>query len=356
MKQVRIGVIGAGLIGRKHIEVLRSGSADYTLGGVADPSVSAMEEAGKLGYPCYAGIEELLDKGNLDGVIIATPNQMHVPAGLACIARKLPILIEKPVSDSISEALKLIEAAEAANIPTLTGHHRRHNPIIRRASEIVQSGAIGRIVAANSLWLTHKPKGYHDLAWRREPGGGVVLINAIHEIDLLRALCGDVDTVQAADSNAIRDFAVEDTAAALLRFKNGAIGTLILSDTTSSPWFWEAGSGENPFYPQASQDCILLAGTRGSLALPSLDLRWHEPGQESWGIPLTQQRQHIIPADPYFEQMRNFAGVIRGTEIPVISGREGTKTLATTLAITMAAKSGAPVKIDALMANPNSYA
>ena len=349
MKQVRIGVIGAGLIGRKHIEVLRSGSPDYALGGIADPAPAARQEAAKLGYACYEAIEELLDKANLDGAIVAVPNQMHVQAGLACIARKLPVLVEKPVADTLAEALKLIEAGEAAGVAILTGHHRRHNPILQRAAEIVQAGQLGRIVAATSIWLAHKPRGYHDLAWRREPGGGPVLINAIHDIDTLRMLCGDVETVQAADSNAVRGFAVEDTAAAILRFKSGAIGTLIVSDTASSPWSWETTSGENPFYPKTPQDCILLAGTRGSLAIPSLDLRWHDTGSESWGIALTQQRAHITPADPYYGQMRNFAAVIRGVERPVVSGREGAKTLATTLAITMAARSGAPVRIDDMM-------
>ncbi len=349
MEPVRIAVIGAGLIGRKHIEVLRSHNPAYTLAGVADPSPAAKAEADRLGYPCFAAIEEMLDKAKPDGAIIAVPNQMHVAAGLSCIARKIPIIIEKPVADTVDEALKLIEAAESAGVATLTGHHRRHNPIMQKAAEIVREGGIGRVVAATSIWLSHKPKDYHDLAWRREPGGGPILINAIHEIDCLRMLCGDIDTVQASTSNEVRNFAVEDTAAAVIRFKSGALGTLLISDTASSPWSWEVSSGENSFYPQTSEDCILLAGTRGSLAVPSLDLRWHETGRESWGVPLTQARAHIKPADPYYEQMRNFAGVIRGTEAPVLTGRDGTKTLAATLAISLSAKAGTVVRPDDLM-------
>ena len=84
--------------------------------------------------------------------------------------------------------------------------------------------------------------------------------------------------------------------------------------------------------------------------MPSLDLRWHDAGQESWWNPLQQKREPIIPADPYYEQMQNFADVIRGTEEPVLSGRDGTKTLATTLAITESAKTGQVVRIDDMMA------
>ncbi len=346
MSQVRIGVIGAGLIGRKHIEVLRSGDKAYKLAGVADPSPEAQAEAQELGYQCYASVGELLDKAKPDGAVVAVPNQMHVETGLQCIERGVAILIEKPVADTVAEALKLIEAAEAAGVTTLTGHHRRHNPIMRRAVELIHEGALGKVVAATALWLAHKPVGYHDLAWRRQPGGGPVLINAIHDIDCLRMLCGDIESVQAADSNAVRGFEVEDTAAAILRFKSGALGTLLLSDAVSSPWSWETTSGENPQFPKTGLDSIFIGGTRGSLTVPSLDLRWHDAGQESWQEPLVQRREPIIPADPYYEQMANFAGVIRGTEKPVLSGRDGTVTLASTLAITESAKTGQAIRID----------
>lgn len=353
MSKARIAVAGAGLIGRKHIDVLRSGGPDYELAGVADPTPAAASEATELGYTCYANLTELLRAERPDGVIIAVPNQLHTALGLECIAAGLPILIEKPVADTLSDALKLIEAGEAAGIPTLTGHHRRHNPIMRRAASLIRDGRIGRPVAASAIWLAHKPKGYHDLAWRREPGGGPVLINAIHDIDCLRMLLGDIATVQAAQSNAVRGFAVEDTAAAILTFKCGALGTLLLSDTVSSPWSWETTSGENPAFPRTSQDALLIGGTQGSLAVPSLDIRWHDPGREDWLEPLTERRERITPADPYVEQMRNFANVIRSTEAPVLTGRDGAMTLATTLAITKSAETGPPVAIDDLIASPD---
>lgn len=132
MAQVRIAVIGAGLIGRTHIAVLRSGNADYTLAAVADPSPTAAEEARQLGYPIYAEIVEMLEHAKPDGVVVAVPNQLHVKVGLACIARKIPIIVEKPVADSVAEALELVEAGEKANVPILIGHHRRHNTISAR--------------------------------------------------------------------------------------------------------------------------------------------------------------------------------------------------------------------------------
>ena len=349
MAQVRIAVIGAGLIGRTHIGVLRSGNPDYTLAAVADPSPAAAAEGQSLGYQVYAGIEEMFDRVKPDGVIVAVPNQMHVKVGLACIARKIPIIVEKPVADSVAEALELVEAGEKANVAILVGHHRRHNPIMRKAAEIIAGGGIGRVVAANGLWLSHKPKDYFDVAWRREAGGGPVLINAIHDIDCLRMLCGDVETVSAAASSATRNFKVEDTAAAVLHFKSGALGTLLVSDTVSGSWTWEMGSRENADRPQDTENCYIVAGTNGSLTVPNLQHRWHEPGQESWSVPLTQLRVPVRPADAYHEQMRNFANVIRGTEVPVLSGRDGTVTLATTLAITRSAQTGMLVRVADMM-------
>lgn len=354
MAQVRIAVIGAGLIGRTHIGVLRSGNPDYTLAAVADPSPAAAAEGLSLGYQVYAGIEEMLDRVKPDGAIVAVPNQMHVKVGLACIARKIPIIAEKPVADSVAEALELVEAGEKANIPILVGHHRRHNPIMRKAAEIIASGGIGRVVAANGLWLSHKPKDYFDVAWRREAGGGPVLINAIHDIDCLRVLCGDVETVSAAASSATRNFKVEDTAAAVLHFKSGALGTLLVSDAVSGCWTWEMGSRENADRPQDTENCYIIAGTKGSLTVPNLQHRWHEPGRESWSVPLTQLRVPMRPADAYHEQMRNFANVIRGTEVPVLSGRDGTVTLATTLAITRSAQTGMLVRVADMMGPPAS--
>lgn len=350
MSKVRIAVIGAGMIGRKHIEVARSGHPSYTLAAVADPSPAAAAEAEKLGYKIYASFEEMLDKEKPDGAVVAVPNQMHVVVGLACIARKVPIIVEKPVADSVPEAMRLVEAAEKAGVPTMTGHHRRHNGIMKKAAEIVSSGGIGRVVAASGFYLSHKPKGYHDAAWRREPGGGPVLLNAIHDIDCLRMLVGDIDTVQAAASNAVRGFAVEDTAAATLSFQSGALGTLICSDTASAPWNWEWGSRENPAFPFEPENSFLLAGTQGSLAVPSLLHRWHEKGQESWNNPLTQKRHHVALADAYVEQLRNFAAVIRGEEKPALTSRDGAITLATTLAITESARRGQPIKVADMLA------
>jgi len=344
MAKARIAVIGAGLIGRKHIDVLRTGRAEYELAAVCDPAPAAAAEGQQLGYTVYRTLDEMLDRAKPDGAIVAVPNQMHVATGLACIERGVPIIVEKPIADSVAEAMRLVEAGEKAGVPIMVGHHRRHNPIMRKAAEIVRSGELGTLVAVNGVWMSRKPEDYFDITWRREAGGGPVLINAIHDVDCLRMLCGDVESVQAVTGSDVRRFPVEDTAAAVLRFANGVLGTLVVSDTAATPWSWETTSRENPFYPVEPQNAFMIAGTRGCLAVPSLELRWYD-GKQDWGLPLNLRRVPFQPADPYCEQMRNFAAVIAGTEEPAVSGRTGAMTLATTLAITEAARRQAAVRV-----------
>ena len=115
----------------------------------------------------------------------------------------------------------------------------------------------------------------------------MVLIN-LHVVDDLRNICGDVIGVQAAESNTARGFPVEDTAAMILRFASGALGTLIISDAAASPWSWELTSGENKAYPHTHQFCYLVAGTKGSLTVPRLDVWSHEG--DGWWTPIQSAR------------------------------------------------------------------
>src|SRR4051795_1279181 len=220
--KVRIAVAGAGLIGRRHVEEVDA-SPVATLAAIVDPGPVGPELAQKYGVPLHTGITELFAAGKPDGVILATPNRMHVDGALECVAAGVPVIVEKPVGDTVEGATRLVEAAEAAGVPLLTGHHRNYSSIMAKAREIVQSGVLGSIVAVVGTVLFYKPDDYFDAGggWRRQPGGGPILLNLIHEVNGLQALVGDVVRVQATTSNATRGFDVEDTAAMVLTFANG---------------------------------------------------------------------------------------------------------------------------------------
>jgi predicted dehydrogenase len=330
---MRIAVVGAGQFGRKHIETVRS-ERECELAGVADPA-----QPKDLGVRVFSDYGEMLEKAKPDGVIIATPNALHVPVGLACVARRVPMLVEKPIADTVSACNELVTAAERAKVPLLVGHHRRHNPIVEKAREIVQAGGIGRLAAVAALWLLQKPKDYYEVAWRREPGGGPLLINCIHDVDDLRYICGEIAEVRALMSSATRNFKVEDTAAVALRFASGALGTITLSDTAAAPWAWELTSGEYAFYPQQQENCYFFAGTAGALAFPRLEL-WSYPGKKGWYAPLSREKIEVKKEDPQARQLRHFCRVIRGEEAPRSSGADATRTLEVVEAIRKAAMKG----------------
>src|SRR5258708_256744 len=164
------------------------------------------------------------------------------------------------------------------------GTPRGPNPLIERAREVGRGGRIGRLAAVAALWLLQKPADYFDVAWRREAGGGPLLINLIHDIDDLRYICGEIAEVRAITANAARGFPVEDSAAVTLRFANGAVGSATVSDAVPAPWSWELASGENPVYPQQPENCYFFSGTSGSLALPRVD-PWRSGARSGWDAP-----------------------------------------------------------------------
>lgn len=343
--KLRLAVVGAGLIGKRHIDLIAAEPA-CELVAICDAQPLAALLATTYAARFFADYATMLAEIDLDGVIIATPNHLHVPVGLACIDHGLPILVEKPIAESVAAAQQLVDAADARGIPVLVGHHRRHNPLVQRAKAWIQQGGLGRLVGVSASFALLKPADYYNVTWRKEPGGGPVLINLIHDIDNLRYLCGDITQVYGMTSNQSRGFVVEDSAAITLQFTNGALGTIFVSDTTAAPWSYELTSQENPAYPPTGQDCYQFYGTAGALAFPSLR-HWHyaDPQHAGWYAPLTCDQIEVTPQEPLAVQLRHFCQVIRREATPLVSGREGLKTLAATLAVLESPQRQAPIRL-----------
>lgn len=342
--RVRIGVVGAGLIGRRHIERIAEVTA-AELVGIADPAAAGRELAAKAGVPHFETLAALVEEARPDGLVIATPNAMHVENGLAAIAAGLPALIEKPIADDLRGAQALVDASQAAGVPVLVGHHRRHNPIVRAARAEIEAGRLGRIVAAHGTFWLMKPDDYFDVAWRRSAGAGPALVNMIHDVDLLRFLCGEIEEIFAYASNAVRGNPVEESCAIAMKFAGGALGTFALSDTVVAPWSWEMTAGENPAYPPTGELCLTIGGARGSLSIPRLDL-WSYEGAKSWFAPIGVARVVAPPEEDALRlQARQLARVARGLEPPLVSGRDGLATLRVVDAISRAAREGGRVAV-----------
>lgn len=340
---VPLAVIGAGLIGRVHARLAAAEPA-CRLAAIVDPAPGAAALAEELGTRWYADVGKMLAVERVEGAIVAVPNALHLPVARACAAARVHLLVEKPVADTVATGIQLVEAAEAAGVRVLVGHHRRHDPAVLAARSIVRSGELGRLVLVAGLWAARKPDDYWQVAWRTQPGGGPILINLIHEVDSLRYLCGEIVEVQAMTSAAVRGHAVEDSAAILLRFASGALGTFALSDAAVSPWTWEGGTNDNPNVAWSAQNTLRLMGTLGSLEFPNL-VTWRHAGEPpgDWGRPFEAQPHGLGPRAAHAAQLRHFCAVIRGQEPPRVDGRDGLATLAATVAVHEAAASGGRV-------------
>lgn len=333
----RIAVVGAGLVGRRHIDALRVAQG-VSLSAIVDPDPDSATLAPEV--PHFDDLPALLAAGIADGVYLATPNRLHLAGGLACLEAGLPVLVEKPLADNLDDARTLVTVAERTGTPLAVGHHRRHNPLIAKAKALMLDGALGPVAAVQGSAMLRKPEDYFAPAWRREPGAGPILVNLIHDVDLLAWLCGPIEAVQCMASNALRGFANEDTAAITLRFASGAVGTIAVSDTAVGPWSWELTARENPAYPAMPVECYRISGTQAALSLPDLTL-WRHDGAPSWWHPLSGTRFPAETADPLVRQAEQFGRVIRGEETPMVTGRDGLAAMAVIDAVMRAAQSGA---------------
>jgi predicted dehydrogenase len=344
--KTRIAVAGAGYIGCAHMDAALT-SATVQLSAIVDPAPNAVAAAQKYGVPLYVSLSELFAKDRPDGIVLATPNQLHLPHAKECMDAGLPILLEKPITPTVQEAEELVSYQAKTKGVVLIGHHRAHSPIMAKACEVVQSGKLGKLVAVMGSAMFLKPDHYFvDGAWRKEMGGGPILLNMIHEVHNLRMLCGEIVQVQALTSHAARSFAVEDTVAINLRFANGALGTFMLSDTAASAKSWEQTSQENKAYPSyGDEDCYTVAGTHGSLSIPTMRMKSYARDEDrSWWKPFDVSVVDMQRSDPIAHQMEHFGSVVRGEAMPLVSAFDGMQNLKITEAIVQSAKTGQVVQ------------
>jgi predicted dehydrogenase len=341
---IRIAVLGAGLIGRKHIDRIGA-HAGFELAGIADINADATRKA-YAGVPVEADFSTLFDKVKPEAALIASPNQLHTEHGLECARRGIPFILEKPVTDTVESAAELCAAVKAAGVPTLVGHHRRHHPPVAEARRLVREGAIGDVVGVSAIWATCKPEDYFAAGpWRREKGGGPILINLIHEVDFLRFCLGEIASVSAITSNRQRGFAVEDTAALVLAFASGALGTFLLSDAAVSPWTMEQGLGESAEFPFSGESGHRFVGSLGSLEFPGLRL-WRQAGETGhWNEPVLSRTLFAGRLDPYVAQLTHFRDIVRDGAASLQSVEDGARTLLATSAVSEAAASGSTIDI-----------
>lgn len=343
-KDVRIAVIGAGFMGRQHIEFIR-GSARAELVAVVDPRAAAREG---LGCATFGETGPMLESVTPDAVVVANPNAAHVDTAEECIEMGVAVLLEKPVAGSYTSALRLVDAVEQHRARLLVGHHRRHHPAVAPARAAIRAGELGSIVAVSGLWAARKDDAYFtDTPWHSESGAGVTLMNVVHDLDLLRHLCGEPVEVQAMSSSRARGLEVEDTVSLSLRFESGALGSFLASDAGASPWGWDQATEETsafPFIPDT--DAYRIVGTRGALSLPDLaTFSYRATVSPDWHSPLSRTYLPSGRGNSFEAQLDHFIDVVLGAAEPLVSAADAARTLALVEAIELSASTGATVDL-----------
>ena len=265
LQQVRAAVIGYGGIGSAHTAAIAAGKiAGMRLVAICDVDEARLHVAGER-FPevrCVADFHALLD-GSVDAVVIAVPHPMHCQIAAECLCAGLHVLSEKPLDVTVSAAAKAVQAAREAGRIFAVMFNQRTAPIFRRAREIIQSGELGQL--KRTVWIItnwYRTQHYYDSgAWRatwKGEGGGVLLNQAPHNLDLWQWLCGMPESVAAyCDVARYHRIEVEDDATLITRYAGGATGLFVTS------------TGE---YPGTNR--LEIAGDRGKLVLEEGVLKW----------------------------------------------------------------------------------
>jgi predicted dehydrogenase len=348
--KLNIAIIGGGLIGPRHAQsILKNPSANLI--ALVDPASHGPQTAASLNTTHYSSISSLLSSPHRpDAAIIYTPNSTHVPLSLELIAAGIHVLVEKPISTNIQSGLNLIDAAKKQGVKLLVGHHRRFNPYLVAAKQALDTQSLGKVIALQGIWCLKKLDEYYNGIgeWRRSgESGGVVLINLIHEVDLLQYLLGPINFVSAIPAMNTRSFDAEEGAAILLRFQSGVVGTFILSDAAPSPWNFEGGTGENPIIPKVGEEeaaggFYRFMVTEASMSVPDLT-RW----SGKWNEPLKREQLEVDTSRvPFDLQVQHFVEVVMGVAEPNCTGEEALSAMVVCEAVKRAMDTGAGVSIE----------
>lgn len=262
MTPPRVGIIGLGMAVGPHAQGLRDLEHRVEVAGAFSPSAERREAfARSTGFPVNATADELFDDPTIDGLLLLTPPNTHLDLVSRAAAKGKHILLEKPLEITFERSKLLVAAAEKAKVKLAICLQHRFRPVAVAMAELMRDERLGTLVSASARLSNWRPQSYYDQPGRGRKdrdGGGVLLTQAIHTLDLLISLAGLPDEVMAyATTSPVHKMETEDLAMGAMRFANGALG--VISATTCA----------YPGFP----DAIDLIGTKGSARLDGARLQ-----------------------------------------------------------------------------------
>lgn len=322
--EVRFGVIGLGGMGSGHCRMLQD-IPESRLAAVCDTNPITLEKLSQqYSVPAYSTHQELFESGTVDAVIIATPHYFHGPIAEDAFANGIHVLSEKPLSVTVAAADGMIAAAKKSGLKFGVMYQMRSEPRSRAAHRIVSSGALGEIYRTSLVMGWYRSQAYYNSGgWRATwagEGGGVLINQAPHYLDLFSWLGGLPTSLKGETRTRLHDIEVEDEAFATLEYANGAHGYLYASTTEA---------------PEHNQ--IEICGDRGKIVMHGHSLRHFtidgsireitETTTEMWGSPRAVEQDTQMPGE---EAIRghsaitaNFARAILHGEKLMAPGEDG---------------------------------
>jgi len=338
MKKINFGIIGCGMISNFHAKAIQEvGSIVY--GAYTAFETEAAEFSKKYGAKIYDTLEDMLSDKIIDVVSICTPSGLHAEQAIMAIKAGKHVVVEKPMSLNLEDADRIITLAKEKNVKVCVISQFRFSAAVQEVRRAMEAGAFGTIVSASLAMKYYRSNEYYSSAdWRgtwKMDGGGALMNQGIHGIDVLQYMLGPIKKLSAITKTQTRKIEVEDSAVAVVEFKNGAVGTIEGSTTCY------------PGYPRRFEIC----GEKGSVIL-------EEDSIISWdleipcNLPVGKRAEDVASSDPkainnegHIKQIRNVINSILYDESLLVDASEGRKPLAIILGIYESGKSGNSVEV-----------
>lgn len=361
-----IAILGCGKVAHLHAKAVQN-LPNARLAGVWSRSAKSAETfAAQYNVPFYTKIDELIQKENIDLAIICTPHPFHLEPAEIAAANGANILVEKPLASTLEDADKIIEVCKNAGVKLGVISQRRWYAPVKRVKDAIDAGKIGKPVFGTINMLGWRDQKYYDAdewrgTWKME-GGGVLVNQAPHQLDILLWFMGEIDEVYGLWKNLNHPYIeVEDTAVAIVKFKNGGIGNIIVSNSQKPGIYGKVHvHGENGASVGVQTDggAMFIAGMSGILEPPVNDI-WTVPGEEEmlakWK---DEDSAHFSSKDPmifYMErQIEDFLQAIENNTEPLVTGEDGRRTVELFTAIYRSTRDNKPVKFPLQPENGNN--
>ena len=339
MEKLKTGIIGCGKVGDFHAKAFAAlENSEFT--AVCDNNIErARAFADRYGVKAYDDIEAMIRESALDVVSICTPHPLHANPAVIAADCGCNVLIEKPLASSLEDCDRIIEAGDRNHVTIGTMVQRRFYRPCMRIHQAIEDGKIGRPVLGMVTMLGWRDKNYYDSdpwrgSWKGE-GGGVMVNQAPHQIDLLQWYMGEVDEIYGVWKNLNHPYIeVEDTAVAVIKFKNGGVGNIVVSNSQNPALFGKVHIfGENGAGVGVQTDggAMFVAGMSSITEAPYNDL-WTVAGEENmletWKKEDTDFFNSVDSMYYYHrEQIKDFVDAVQKGEKPLVDAREGRKTV-----------------------------